>query len=209
MQGRAETILSSLTSDADLADINDDTAPDYELLLRIKAGNRPAFDIIYKRYWKSLYNLAFNLFRERLVCEDIVQDVFFQLWIKRETLQIHTLQLYLFSSVRHGALRAIKEKRAVVDVTSVQELLSSQRQSDFELRERDLTEQVSSALSELPDKCREIFLMSRHHALPVAQIARQLEISPKTVENQITIALKRLRNSLSDYFVIMLLASLL
>ena len=187
----------------------DDSVSDDVLLQWLHDDNRQAFDIIYRRYWKPLYSMAFNLFRDRLVCEDVVQDVFFQLWDKRSTHQIQTLRSYLFASTRHGVLKTIKNGRAFIDVEAVQDFLISQGQSDFDLLEMDLAHHASLAINDLPEKCRQIFLLSRSHAMPVAQIAQQLELSPKTVENQITIALKRLRSSLSDYFVIMLITAFL
>ncbi|REA63648.1 hypothetical protein DSL64_04200 [Dyadobacter luteus] len=185
MQSSSDTTtLSASSIHPDHAIVLNDSVPDDILVQWMQAGSKPAFDLIYRRYWKALYHLAFNLFRDRIVCEDIVQDVFFQLWDKGGSLQIQTLRSYLFAATRHG-------------------------ESDSDVLEKDLAHQASMAISMLPEKCREIFVLSRKHAMPVAQIAQHLELSPKTVENQITIALKKLRSSLSDYFVVMIITSFL
>jgi RNA polymerase sigma-70 factor (family 1) len=210
MQSSSDTTtLSASSIHPDHAIVLNDSVPDDILVQWMQAGSKPAFDLIYRRYWKALYHLAFNLFRDRIVCEDIVQDVFFQLWDKGGSLQIQTLRSYLFAATRHGALKVIKSKKAFIDIDSVQDFLTAYGESDSDVLEKDLAHQASMAISMLPEKCREIFVLSRKHAMPVAQIAQHLELSPKTVENQITIALKKLRSSLSDYFVVMIITSFL
>jgi len=210
MQGSVDTILTALPVDTvpiTRLSVLDHSTDDQILLEWLRLDSMEAFDIIYNRYWKALYNLTFNLFRERAICEDIVQDVFFQLWAKREKLQIELLQAYLFTSARHAVYKAVKSKKAVVDIDAVKEFLAAQGNTDHAILEQDVAQRAAAAISELPQKCREIFLLSREHALPVREIARQLELSPKTVENQITIALKRLRTSFSDYFILLIIST--
>lgn len=175
--------------------------PDTSLLLLIADDDTRAFDIIYQRYWEKLYLSAYNLLRDREVCEDIVQEVLLQIWIRRGNQQIENLNSYLYTSTRYKVYKAIKENK------TFQPILDEMEQICFEdvevkLHKKDIFELLEQRICLLPQKCREIFILSRKKDLSNKEIASLLGISIKTVENQLTIALRRIRPSFRKILLI-------
>src|SRR5690606_37259406 len=163
-----------------------------EALHRLAKGDENALAMIYHRYWKPLYIQAYNILKDRMVCEDIIQELFLQLWRKRDTLNItHTLQGSLSAATRYQVFNYIKKtpKREFL-FEHLEERMSAG--AGFLIEEKDLHEHINEIVSRLPEKCRLIYKLSREEYLPHKEIAARLHISIKTVENQLTIALRRL-----------------
>ncbi len=180
--------------------------PDEKLIQLIGENDLGAFEYIYNRYWSKLYLLAYNILRDRPVAEDIVQEVLLNLWMKRADLHINSLNAYLYSSVRYQVFNVIRSVKVRAGLFTELEELFSDNSAEGTLGEEDINRLLDDGVAGLPEKCRQIFLMSRKEHLPIKQIAERLGISPKTVENQITIALRRLRKTLGDFVLwIMLL----
>jgi RNA polymerase sigma-70 factor (ECF subfamily) len=140
--------------------------------------------------------------------EELVQELFITLWQNRESLQIQTsIDQYLYASVRNRCFNVVK-RRAFLRKTH-ENLLRDHSIEQDSLNEginfKELESAVSSSINELPDRCRTIFHLSRNEGLSYKEIARKLEISEKTVENQISIALKKLRENLIEFFCFLLL----
>jgi RNA polymerase sigma-70 factor (family 1) len=172
--------------------------PDAKLLDLLKLNDRKAFDMLYKKYSAKLYYAAYNLFRDRDVCEDLVQELFIDLWTKRNQLNINSLEWYLKVAIKNRVLMYLRTKKVTLDV-SVIELLTEKYSADSQLLQRDISRVLDNNVALLPKKCREIFTLSRKDYLSNKEIASRLNISIKTVENQITIALRYLRSGLTDY----------
>ncbi|HEX2533713.1 MAG TPA: RNA polymerase sigma-70 factor, partial [Chitinophagaceae bacterium] len=173
-----------------------------ELLRRLADGDGPALDAIYRQFWQSLYLSAYAVIRDKKACEDILQDIFLQLWIRRETLQVReSLGAYLQAATRYQVFRYIRKASASEGLgLRLEERWDSYRTDDALLR-NDLKRQVEEVVSVLPEKCRQIYRMSREEYLSHREISERLNISMKTVENQLTIALRRLRHSLERAFL--------
>lgn len=172
---------------------------DSALVARLKTGDREAFELIYNRYWSKLYLSAFNLLRDGQACEDIVQDVLVQLWLRREAANVDNLGSYLYTAVRYQVFNLIRSGKAThFSLDHVDEPASTERIDDL-LAEKDLKQLLNQRICNLPAKCREIFLLSRDNHLSNREIAAMLNIAPKTVENQLTIAIRRLRISMKDF----------
>lgn len=178
---------------------------DEELVSKLKEGDAAALERIYDRYWKKLYQAAFGLFRDEQLCEDLVQEIFIRLWTKRGSLDIVSLRSYLYASVRNRTLNLIRSNRVQVDLSAVADELDLESSPEQRLYQDDIRQTIRNGVLELPDRCREIFLLSREELLTAPDIARRLGIAPKTVENQLTIALKRLRASLGQFLSLILL----
>jgi len=182
-----------------MPDKTDHILTDIRLLALIKTGDRDAFEIIYNKYWSKLYLSAFNLLRDAQACEDIIQDILVQLWLRRESVAIDCLSSYLHTAVRYqvfNLIRSGKVKRFFME--QFEEPVSSENIDDL-LTEKDLKKLLNERVYSLPAKCREIFLLSRNNHLSNREIAAILNIAPKTVENQLTIAIRRLRLSMKDF----------
>lgn len=180
-----------------------------ELLSRLSSGDETALLVIYKHHWKRLFVSAFNVLKDRSACEDILQEIFLQLWIRRETLDIKTsLSAYLYAATRYQVFRTIRTKPVAEHVfENLQDRFTSPSPED-RLHLKELSTRINQVVDTLPDQCRLIFKMSREEHLSHKQIAERLNISPKTVENQIAIALKKLRLSLGDSALVMAISML-
>lgn len=165
----------------------------------LKRSNPVVFKAVYDLYWTRLYVSAFNLLRDKEQAEDVVQEVFSYLWNNANTLEIKNLSAWLFTSVRYqvfNVIRSGKVRDRFENLHVIEEFDSNI--AEMKLDREDIQRRLVAGLEELPPRCKEIFLLSRFEYLSYKEIAERLELSEKTIENQISIALKKLRISLSD-----------
>lgn len=166
-----------------------------QLLSLIAKDDNGAFTEIYNRFWKKLFAIAFNRLREVSTAEDIVHDVFAGLWANRHKAAIDSLENYLATATKYMVFAAIKRKMEEKVFTRS----SSYSEPLFEIpvesavHYRRILEIIKTEVDRLPERCRLVFQYSRDKGMPVKQIASELHISPKTVENQLTKAIKQLR----------------
>jgi len=172
---------------------------DQELLALIGTDDRAAFSELYNRYWKLLYESAWNVLRDQEACMEVTQEVFVWLWDHRVGLRINSLPSYLKAAVKYkvtDVLRVNKTRDACfvnLDELEVENIFFDE--DPLEIKE--LKAVIAQMSAKLPARARLIFELSRNEQLSNREIAEKLGISEKTVENQITIALKKLRLSLS------------
>jgi RNA polymerase sigma-19 factor, ECF subfamily len=174
---------------------------DRELLDRLKKGDTAAFDTIFRTWYGPLVGTAERMLRDRAVAEELVQDVMLELWRRRETLTPDgSAQAYLFQATRNRVLNHLRhlriEQRSEPDVRGES---SATPQADAVLAQQELDVAVQEAVRSLPDRCREVFELSRVHGLKYAEIANALGISVKTVEAQMGKALRTLRERLAAW----------
>jgi len=170
----------------------------------IRNGNEKVFNKAFDLYYSRLCFFADKILHDFDLSRSIVQQVFVDLWIKRDRLQIDSLQSYLYQSVRNASLDVLKHRKAESKYLSTLEKAESGEISNL-MEEAELADRINRAIQRLPEKCREIFVLCRFDELKYSEIAARLNISVKTVEMQISIALKKLRKELSDYQMIQLL----
>lgn len=158
-----------------------------------------AFEALFKLHYKSLAQTAFRIVNDKDVAEDLVQDIFCKLWEKRSELQINTsVKSYLYQSTINHSLNYLKKlKRAEIrDVHFYSSTSAEENTSDRLFAVKEMSERVQIAVNLLPGACRNVFILSRFEHLSYKQIAATLNISVKTVENQMIKALKHLRKHL-------------
>ncbi|HEY9195484.1 MAG TPA: RNA polymerase sigma-70 factor [Mucilaginibacter sp.] len=172
---------------------------DEDLIEMIRENDLGAFERIYNKYWSKLYLSAYNVLRDRQVCEDVTQEVLVNLWMKRSNLRLTSLNAYLYTSVRYQVFNVIRSGKVRAGLFNRLEELFSNNGGEDLLSEKEINRLLDEGVAELPEKCRQIFIMSRKQHLSTKEIAAQLGIAPKTVENQITVALNRLRKTLGDF----------
>jgi RNA polymerase sigma-70 factor (family 1) len=171
-----------------------------ELFRRVIEDDYSAFEKIFKTTYKSLCNYACHVVKSHELAEEIVDDVFFNLWKNRKKILINaSFRSYLMASIRNKSLdclRKIKhEKNTVLESAAT---VPCKQSIAFEtLCFEELAGQIEVAIQELPKQCRTIFLMSRDQDLKYKEIAERLNISIKTVDTQMGRALKHLRKSIS------------
>ncbi|WP_207632714.1 RNA polymerase sigma-70 factor [Foetidibacter luteolus] len=178
-----------------------------DLLARLAAGDETALTVIYRQYWKPLFISAYNVLKDKAVCEDLLQEIFLQLWAKRERLEIQeSLQAYLFAATRYQVFAHIKKcagREAALDKLAPRLIIVT---AEEPMLQKDLNRQVEKVIAGLPEKCRQVYRLSREAHLSHKEIAEKLSISPKTVENQLTIALHRLRVFLKEAMAVVVAA---
>ncbi|WP_316804628.1 RNA polymerase sigma-70 factor [Pedobacter nototheniae] len=177
---------------------------DKELLLLLKENNQVALKHIYNTYWKQLYLTAFSILKDAQQAEDIVQDILLQLWIRKNEVEIESLKAYLFTAVKYKVLTYIKSasnRKVFLEVDEFEKLAGTTVLRD-RLEETEINMLLDRGISTLPERCQQVFILSRKENLNNKEIAERMGISPKTVENQITIALRQLKLVMSDYVLI-------
>lgn len=186
---------------------SNNTYSDLELITMLKRGDMDAFNMLYTRHWSAMYQSAYYLLRDQSACMDIVQDIFAWLWEKRDQLDIQTVPSYLRTAVKFKVANYIKSGNIREDFyEEISKLTIATLPGPQELLElTDLKTIIQQAVNSLPEKCREIFLLSRDGQLSNQQIAEALNISVKTVEAQKTIALKRIRAAVEPHLLALLI----
>ncbi len=180
-----------------------------ELLNRLKKGNGKAFEEIFRNYFIHLHEYACFYTESYQLSEDIVHDVFFKLWESRETINIHTsIKSYLYRSVHNQCIQYLRHQKVTREHNKIQQakleeaLLLNRLYFETGLKklfEKEIDELVSETISKLPEKTREIYILSRKKNLTNKDIAGQLSITEKAVEYHITKALASIRLALKDY----------
>lgn len=159
------------------------------------------FEHLFRTHNRALCDLAYNLVRDKDVAQDIVQDVFFKLWKNREkTVFGDQIRHYLFKATAHTALNHLRFNKKLIGLEdSVQAYTLAAPAHAGEAGFRELELKVRQSIDRLPPKCRAIYLLSRQEGLRYQEIADALELSVKTVENQMGIALEKLRHDLKPF----------
>lgn len=172
------------------------------LLALLKQGDERAFAKIYKRYWTELYNAAYKRMPEKEKCQDIVQTVFADVWLRRDVLEIENLSAFLHTAVRFQVLKQITRnpKQSFMGDVFVAELISP-LETDANLLDKEAQNLLRLYISALPEKRRDIFIMHYMEGLSTANISVKLGISRKTVQNQLTTASHALKLRLTHLFI--------
>lgn len=161
----------------------------------------PVFDEIYKRYWKKLYSEAFKRLQDAALCEEVVQDVFTDLWVRREVRQIDNLLAYLLAAVRYQMFMLYKKHATLPAFEEPLERMAvSADATDSPLFVKELRAFIEQWLNTQPEKRREIFRLRYLDELGTREIAELLGLSQKTVQNQLTTAVKDLKGAVDKNF---------
>lgn len=187
-----------------LANLSDD-----KLVELFEQGNIAAFEEIYNRYWLELYSAAYKRIREREPSQEIVQNLFTSFWLNRGKFKIHSsLQGYLFTSIRYQVLNYKRDeavKNSYNESLLVVDNNSFDNSTENYINYKELKEIVETCVNQLPIKCRSVFELSRNQHKTNREIAQQLQISEKTVENHLTKAIRYLRKNIDTLLVLVVL----
>lgn len=186
---------------------------DLEYQQEICDGNKVSFDFIFRKYYYTLRNYAFRLLKEDAPADDIIQEVFFQLWKKRDQLShVKKLSSYLLSMVHNQCIshirKASKNNFTLLDDDGLRELPGLyadiiQYHKSFTIS-GDLNSRLNSAIESLPNQCKTVFTLSRKFGLRNKEIAEFLNVSVKAVEKHISRALGQLREDLKEFLPMVL-----
>ncbi len=176
--------------------------------IRLANGDIDAFSEIYQAYSKALYKVIYNKVGSKEVAEDILHDVFINLWNKKNSILIESsFFYYLYGMTKNTVLMYFRSDKAKAILLNNIALWQSNSDltTENQINYNDLDTYLGAKVEELPMKCKEIFRMSRYEHLTILEIADKLSISPQTVKNQLSKALMFLRHHLKDAALLFLL----
>jgi len=179
-----------------------------EALEKIQSGNESAYEMIFRSFYQPLCRYAYSFLEDKEEAEEVVQSAFITVWEKRKSIDIQTsLKSYLYRMVRNGCLNVIKHEKVkqqhVAHEMAVTE--ASYESVAQKVYATELEIKITEAIKVLPEQCRLVFQLSRFEELKYQEIADQLNISVKTVENHMGKALRIMREQLKEYLPLFLI----
>jgi RNA polymerase sigma-70 factor (ECF subfamily) len=188
------------------------TYEEKDLLYKLQSGSVTAFTTIYNQHWKKMFYLAGNKLQNLAEAEELVQDIFLDLWRRREELKITSLSSYLSACVKYKVINALAKRNHQERYslyTSHQPGLLADNTTEERLRLEELQHELMNETEKLPAKCKMVFRLSREQGYTQKQIANRMGISEKTVESHLSKALRTLRIGLSQFISFIFLHLLL
>ena len=180
-----------------------DFKSDAEALWKMVDGDMAAYRFLFDQHFSDLCNFLLIYLHSKELSEEIALEIFTFIWEKRETLQIKaTFKSYLFAAAKNRAISLYRkeQRKLFTSIDSEQSFFLEDSSSPNLLENIELREIINSAIDKLPEKSRQIYLMAWEQNLSHKEIAEQMGITPKTVENHVGIALRKLRESLNPYY---------
>lgn len=166
-------------------------------------------EVLFRTYYAGLCKSLFRVLRDATLAEDMVQEVFLKVWEKRESLKMEEgMHSYLYRSCYNTALNFLKTQKQNTDIDSLEILVPGSETAEKNLSFLETESEILKAIDALPPKTKLVFSLSRFEELSYKEIAERLDISVKSVEKHMGIALQRLRENLKDYLVAVFLLML-
>ena len=174
---------------------------DEEVFRLLQTAPDRAIELLFREHYRYVCHAVYRVLPDWVVVEDLVQDVFYELWKKRDRLSIQTsFKAYLRRAAVNKTLNYLRDQKIKVsEQADTLPLASMATTTPEHLEAADLQRAVNRAVDELPERCRAVFALSRFEDKSYREIAEALDISVKTVENQMSKALRHLRRALADY----------
>ena len=169
----------------------------------VRGMGRHEFEKLFREFFAPLMAFSRRILADEDDAREVVHQVFINLWEKRDEIDLSTsMKSYLFTSVNNRSLNVIRDRKKF----SSEEMpeLSGEWDVSAQIESMELEEKIREVIASLPEKCREIFELNRFEGLKYSEIAAQMEISVKTVENQMSKALKILRREIGKYLTLLL-----
>jgi len=175
--------------------------PDIHILDKLKDQPEIALKVLYKQYYNYICSVVYKMIGDSTLAEDIAQEVFVEVWKRRESLDVNlSLRGYLRRVAVNKTLNYIRsQKMNFEDDDALLQVPSTDNSTQKILEAEDLQKVINESINSLPDKCRVVFGLSRFEELSYKEISSELGISIKTVENQISKALKLVRKAVLEY----------
>lgn len=185
-----------------------ETFNEQQLTSLLKEGNEDAFVEIYRRNWRSMFNAAYRRLEDEKQCEDLVQNIFVDLWERRQLVEIINLSAYLATAVRFQVIKyATRVQSTSPFIEQFENILISPFKSEDALLDAEIAEVFTLWIDALPEKRREAFIMYYIDGRSTSDIAENLGITQKTVQNQIASASARIRQQLAKTLCLIYLLS--
>jgi RNA polymerase sigma-70 factor (ECF subfamily) len=178
-----------------------------KLFDQVRTGDQSAFELLFSIYFARLNDFAKNVVRDGMISQDIVQEVFVKVWETREEIESINLEAFLFRLVRNRCIDYIKHLKVVNNRMQKIQIISKYEElyridfignEPYVLIEEELKIKIEKTILSLPERCREVFILSRMDGLKNREIAEKLEINVKNVERHLGRALQSFRKNFSE-----------
>jgi len=184
-------------------DANQNLSEELFIFQRMADGDHHALRFFFDKYYVDICNYVNLYIRNKSVAEDIVQDIFIYFWEKKEIIKMDSsVKSYLLTAARNKYLNHLRSEKSHLAIN--QEIISNSEtfvNPNYNLLDISRIEGlINESIDKLPPRCREVYLLHKHDNLSYKEIASRMEISEKTVENQMTIAIRKLREQLTPYY---------
>lgn len=180
-----------------------------QLAERIRLGDEQAFELLFRKYYVRLCGFANKFLNDPDQVKDIVQEVFTRIWEGREDIDPEdSLKSYIFKITQNMSLNKLRKSKVESKYIEVYKLVyieNSELSAHESLLAKELEDNIDNSIEKLPSECRKIFKLSRIDGLKYKEIAEQLNLSEKTVEAQMTKALRVIRNELKEYLSVLVI----
>lgn len=185
-----------------------------ELFDQVKTGDQKAFNLLFSIYFSRLNDFAKNVVKDDSISQDIVQDVFVKVWEIKSEIESLNLEAYLFRLVRNRCIDYIKHLKVVSNRMTEIKILSKYEElyridfvgnEPYMLIEQELKTKIETTIKHLPDRCREVFILSRMEGFKNKEIAEKLDINIKNVERHLNRALQSFRKNFTEEIPIALI----
>jgi RNA polymerase sigma-70 factor (ECF subfamily) len=185
------------------------TINEKQLFLDFQGGNYAVFDYFFDKYYQGLCVYAYRMLKSNTEAEDLVQDFFVRILENRKNISIETsVKSYFIRSVHNRCIDNLAHQKVKINFEQFRlKMLSEEDLQEYPLLESELAKQIDKAIQNLPDLIRETFMLNRFENLSYQQIAKQENVSVKTIEYRISKALTILRKDLGDYLLFLLFVS--
>ena len=179
-----------------------------EWIKKIIKGNEHSFESLFNVYCQRLINFSRRYVNDKDIAENIVQEVFVNIWINRENLDpTKNIKTYLFTAVKNNSYKYLRHLKVEHDYAQNFSKYKYEKNPEKNIEQKETSNKIKKEIDSLPEKCREIFVMSKFDNLKYSEIADILNISIKTVETQMGRALKKLRENLKHLILIIIFLS--
>jgi len=177
------------------------------LLQQIEQGCKHSFNLLYEKHWRKAYTEAYKRLKDSDQAKDIVQEIFTHIWLKRENLHINNLPAYLNIAIRNKVFKLVEKQKLIHPFFNIlEDMPATYLQTDDNLLWKEFLISYEALLNTLPPKRQIIFRLHFQNDLPTKDIAAQLGITRKTVQNQLGKAIEKLKISLLPFLIILLSA---
>jgi RNA polymerase sigma-70 factor (family 1) len=167
-----------------------------ELLKLVAAGDKNAFTQIYNNYRNKIYSIAFELTESSAVAEEIVQDVFLKIWVKRNTLnEVTHFRAYLFTIARNYVFTALKRiaRKETIEVNAMQDAPLYYNDTENRVLNNEYTRLLQAAIDRLPEQQRQVYNLIKKEGYKREEVAAALRLSPETVKTHLAQAMRNIR----------------
>lgn len=186
--------------------LDSERTKDALLLLQLEQGSKQAFSALYEKYWEKSFSSAYKRLKDKDQAKDIVQDIFENIWLRRNEIHIDNFPAYLNIAVRNRVLKLVEKQKILCPFFDLLEDLPTRYQrADNDIVWQELYAAYENLLNNLPPKRQIIFRLRFQNDLSPNAIANKLEISRKTVHNQLGKAIEQVRIALLHLFVLLIL----